>query len=352
MENDKRKSYTLEYKKAIIKESELDGNSINSISAKYGLDNTMVGRWKKLPAVVNPKAKRMKGAGRKPIIEELEGVLFDWVIDRRIQSLIVSRKMIQQMAVIFFDESRIEKEFKASAHWLDNFLKRYELSLRKSTTLYKLPDDVIINRVISFKNWVDEISWDSYNLKNIILMDETAVYFGEDSGTTIDRRGASSIYLPSTNYESCRVTVILAIRGDGSKMKPAIIIKGKDEKLINKSGHQIISSANAWSTQGVLRKWIFSAFNPFYKGQDRGIIVWDSASTHRAKEMKTYLKRNRIDQIMIPSGTTGYLQSLDLVINKPFKDYLRIEINDYIENRMARNERGNLIKPPLNEIER
>ena len=53
---------------------------------------------------------------------------------------------------------------------------------------------------------------------------------------------------------------------------------------------------------------------------------------------------------MIPAGMTAYLQTLDIAINKPFENQLRMEINDYIENRMIRNDRGNFVKPKLDEI--
>ena len=86
------------------------------------------------------------------------------------------------------------------------------------------------------------------------------------------------------------------------------------------------------------------------RGGQRGLLVWDSASTHRAKDMKNFLAERRIDQIMIPAGMTAYLQTLDIAINKPFKDHLRMEINDYIENRMTRNQRGNFVKPGLQEV--
>ena len=46
---------------------------------------------------------------------------------------------------------------------------------------------------------------------------------------------------------------------------------------------------------------------------------------------------------MIPAGMTAYLQTLDIAINKPFKDHLCTEVNDYIENRMERNQRGNFV---------
>jgi len=38
---------------------------------------------------------------------------------------------------------------------------------------------------------------------------------------------------------------------------------------------------------------------------------------------------------------TAYLQTLDIARNKSFKNHLCIEINDYIENRMERNQLGN-----------
>ena len=54
---------------------------------------------------------------------------------------------------------------------------------------------------------------------------------------------------------------------------------------------------------------------------------------------------NIFTRAMIPSGCTCHLQSLDLVINTPFKDAIRKEILKYIEIGNSRNQKGNLIKP-------
>ena len=85
------------------------------------------------------------------------------------------------------------------------------------------------------------------------------------------------------------------------------------------------------------------------RGSQRGLLVWDAASTHRAKDMKTFLHERKLDQIMISAGMTAYLQTLDIAINKPFKDNLHIKINHYIEDRMERNQRGNFGKTKLQE---
>ena len=48
---------------------------------------------------------------------------------------------------------------------------------------------------------------------------------------TIDQRGASSIYVPFTGYESASFTCILAIYLVGKKVSPLIITKDKKEKI-------------------------------------------------------------------------------------------------------------------------
>lgn len=47
--------------------------------------------------------------------------------------------------------------------------------------------------------------------------------------------------------------------------------------------------------------------------------------------------RRRVDQVMIPTGCTAHLKSLDLVIREPFIDLIRSEINRYTESEAIRN---------------
>ncbi|ESN90887.1 hypothetical protein HELRODRAFT_182465 [Helobdella robusta] len=128
------------------------------------------------------------------------------------------------------------------------------------------------------------------------------------------------------------------------------IIPGKKEKIECQGGVYVLESEKAWSTQNVIRKWVDLMLPLVLRGSQRGLLIWDSASTHRAKDMKNFLAERRVDQVMIPAGMTAYLQTLDIAINKPFKDYLRLEINDYIENRMSRNKNNNFVKPNLQEV--
>lgn len=353
--SEKRKSYSVEYKKGIVEDSR--GKNLTAFCKEKNLDLRMVQRWRAeyndLIQHVNEgdTKKRKCGSGRQPLYPELEHIILEWIVDRRVRALVVRRADIQAFALSMAPQLDISaKEFKASARWLDGFLQRYELSLRRSTTLFKLEDCEVVKRALSFKAFVDGINFSKYQLSNMIAMDETAVFLGQESQTTIDRKGASSIYIPSTGYESARVTCLLAIRLDGKKTAPLLITKGKKEKIERISGIYVLETEKAWCTQTVIKKWVDLMMPLVLRGGQRGLLVWDSASTHRAKDMKAFLSERRVDQIMIPAGMTGYLQSLDIAINKPFKDELHKEVNDYIENRMKRNQRGNFVKPNLEEL--
>jgi len=350
-----RKSYSIEFKKKTIEESR--GKNLAAFCKEKNIDERLFRKWRKeyekicILEEYGHKKKRSCGSGRVAEYSELENLLNDWVIDRRLQSYVVRRIEIQKMALSLCAEFDIPaNKFKASKHWLDNFLKRHHFSLRKSTTLFKLPDEEIVKRALSYKSFIDNIDYSQYQLSNMVAMDETAVYLGESSQKTIEHTGATSIYVPSTGYESARVTCILAIRLDGTKVTPLLISTGKKDKIEKISGIYVIETAKAWATQEVIRKWIATTLPLLLRGKAKGLLVWDSASTHRAKAMKKFIAQQRIDQVMIPAGTTGYLQSLDVAINKPFKDNLREEINDYIEHRMERNQRGNFVKPTIQEV--
>ncbi|XP_034967923.2 pogo transposable element with KRAB domain [Zootoca vivipara] len=350
----KRRSYTVEYKKGIVEDSQ--GKNLTAFCKEKNLDIRMVQKWRaeydnlSLQVVIGNAKKRKCGAGRQPSVPELEDMISEWIAERRAKALVVRRADIQAFALAMASQFEVSPEFKASQHWLDGFLQRYELSLRKSTTLFRLEDAEVVKRALAFKSFVDGIDFSKYQLCNMIAMDETAVFMGQGAQTTIEQRGASSIYVPSTGHESSRVTCILAIRLDGKKATPVIIAKGKKDKIERVSGIYVLESEKAWCTQAVIRRWLDLMLPLVTRGGQRGLLVWDSASTHRAKDMKKFLAERRIDQIMIPAGMTAYLQTLDIAINKPFKDHLRMEINDYIENRMTRNQRGNFVKPNLQEV--
>ena len=143
----KIKSYTMAFKLQAIKKAE---ESSNSHAAK--VDRKRIREWRKkkeqiLEVSRQIKAKERKGldgTGRKPLCEEMDERVLEWITERRSKNLRVSRIMIMKKAKIIYDELEIPEKsanFKATHGWMDRFMRRNGLSLRRRTsTVQKYPD--------------------------------------------------------------------------------------------------------------------------------------------------------------------------------------------------------------------
>lgn len=65
----------------------------------------------------------------------------------------------------------------------------------------------------------------NYQASQIIAMDETPVWSDMVSQTTVDASGKKTITIKSTGHEKSRVSVCLAAKADGTKLKPMIVFK-------------------------------------------------------------------------------------------------------------------------------
>ena len=61
-----------------------------------------------------------------------------------------------------------------------------------------------------------------YSPENMFAMDETACWMDMPSDT-----GSRSVPLKTSGHEKDHFTVILTAKGDGTKMKPYVVFKGK-----------------------------------------------------------------------------------------------------------------------------
>ena len=118
-------------------------------------------------------------------------------------------------------------DFKASRGWLEKFMKRNGLSLRRKTSVAQQDPDRMLAKLVSY---VFQVRWlqekHKYKASDIIAMDETPAWSDMLSETTVDATGKKSITLKSTGHEKARVSVCLAAKADRTKLKPIVVFKG------------------------------------------------------------------------------------------------------------------------------
>ena len=104
--------------------------------------------------VARSKRKQLKGAGRKPFNEDIEESLLQWVYGRCSNGPRVSRKMIANKAKFLYEEKCKEKEmpplFAASFGWLQRFMSRYGLAIRRKTSESQTDPEKRIDKLIGY----------------------------------------------------------------------------------------------------------------------------------------------------------------------------------------------------------
>ena len=142
----------------------------------------------------------------------------------------MSRKNVQQMAQKLNTEMSLLCDFKASNGWVDKFLSRNQFAFRpKKSLCQKTPADYL-SKLVSFVRYIRQLQvmhTSTYTRENIFAMDKTPVWLEGSASTTITTKGAKEVPIKSTGHEKVRITVILTERGDGSKLKPYIVIPRK-----------------------------------------------------------------------------------------------------------------------------
>ena len=81
------------------------------------------------------------------------------------------------------------------------------------------------------------------------------------SDTTIDKQGVKSVFLKTTGNEKCMVSVCLAAKADGTKLKPFIVfcVAKRESKPLDgefKSCCLVKSSGNAWMNEEPTTIWV------------------------------------------------------------------------------------------------
>ena len=156
------------------------------------------------------------------------------------------------MAVPSAANLSINKIF-GSDEWLRRFMARKRLALRRVTNLTKQSNEELVDRACSYFAFVHASILNKHDPKNIILMNETGVYFENTRQQTVERTGARHVNMLTTGFSSTRITSVMAERGDGTKVKPLAIFKGKNDYTPRScSGCIWMKQKHAWVDSGLL----------------------------------------------------------------------------------------------------
>ena len=182
--------------------------------------------------------------------------------------------MIRSKARFLHEEKCKEMElpptFMASIGWIQKFMTRHGLCIRRKTTESQKDSKKLIDKLIAYVLQARRLHVKfSYSDSDIIAMDETAVWQDMLSNTTVDSIGHNTIAMKTTGHEKTKVSVCLTAKADGTKLKPFIVFPGakRETKVLNeefKAKCVVASSSKGWMNEELTLDWVRSVLGEVF----------------------------------------------------------------------------------------
>ena len=149
------------------------------------------------------------------------------------------------------------------------------------------------------------------------------------SNSTVTDKGAKFVVLKTTGHEKSKLTVTLAAKAIGDKLKPYIVFSGQEREVQNlkkdpaiKNRCYVESTINGGMNENTTIDWVDNVLKTFSFAKRR-FCAWDSFRAHLVQSVKKLLSKEKIGPVVIPGGATGHIQAADISWNRPIKDQLR-----------------------------
>ncbi|MGH7240476.1 MAG: hypothetical protein ACREHG_10510, partial [Candidatus Saccharimonadales bacterium] len=288
--------------------------------------------------------KRQDGGGRHPILTaEQDKQLLEWVLALRQQRERVSIKHLKEEAIrLYRTQGEQSRQFNASYHWAQQWMKRQGLSMRLRTTTKDVHTPALESAAEDFRVNNKHI-WSKYKDIKIWNMDETAVYLDAPGNRTIDLIGAPTVEIATTKHEKDRVTVVLCVSNDGEKKAPLVILRSKDESKLNTVKHTQVTYDNGQSTMEMyaaynqkaymnsklMCEWMKHVFKPpappntipvSIDGYET-VLLLDNVKSHITLSVLECFRENKVYALFLPPNCTPLVQPLDHSLNAVFKRF-------------------------------
>ncbi len=349
-------------KKRAICDEVVAGAGHNATARKYGCSPSTLRGWLTTAPwtrISERESRRRKTChnGKTSQYQDMEQRLYHWIIQKRSEGLPVSSRLVILQALredpTMFDNARL-LNFDRLWNWAHRFMVKNELVLRRATrTGQRLVAHADATKTEYTRAFNDTIRDEPMNMRLLVNMDETALFFEPQQNISIHTIGEKTIHIRSSGSNNKRITVCLAVSAHGDKLPVLVVFKGKPgrdgrlnpverrlQQMPKPNGWVLVVQEKGWIDERLMNIWVEQIWRPYIErlGGQRSILLLDEFRCHtqpqvadQCAELGTMIK-------VIPGGYTSVLQVVDVGINKPFKDRFKSLFQEWqLENYDANN---------------
>lgn len=163
----------------------------------------------------------------------MENQLKSWVVEQRTKGVCIAGNVLVARAKQLYDEihpetepadfesvcSKDRKNFRFSRGWLENFLRRRKLVMRRiSSTGRDLPLDTLSRINLYFTELYENLKEYSFTLGQILNMDESCIYLDCPSNYTYSPIGVRRVKASTAGGERTRLSSSFTAAANGQKI--------------------------------------------------------------------------------------------------------------------------------------
>ena len=225
--------------------------------------------------------------------------------------------------------------------WAFSLLRRMKFVKRKATTAKsKLSSTDFAQAKKDFlESVVTTVEMEEIPPELILNWDQTGIKLVPVSAHTMDREGSKRVEVTGVSDKRL-ITALFCGSLTGDFLPMQVVYKGTTNRChphykFPLDWH-ITHSPNHWSTENTMLDYIKEVIIPYVKrqrellGEEKpSLVIMDNFKGQITSAVNSLLEDNDIHVCLLPPNTTDRLQPLDVSVNKPAKDFLRRQFENW-----------------------
>lgn len=314
--------------------------------------------------------ERQLGEGAT-LSKETEESIVVWVNLLRKDGVPVSSRMLSSHALnVAADQGLHPPAFTASSQWIKGFLGRHKFAMRARTRQGQTTPAHAQEVLKLFSETLRLLIVESKATK-VFNADQTGVFYEYLPRTTVDAKGAKTVWVKCGGKSKERLTAMLLADSDGTKYDPFVVFKTEPSKKKNRhqenkeerngfgkrlwremkalqdtTGMQVYGNSTAWWNEDLSLRFLKYHFGDRNQDDHAVILLWDDFTGHWTRKVTDYASLLNVILLKVPPKFTYVCQPADISWNKPLKDKLRHSWLTYVREQVREVQGRQNIKPP------
>ena len=257
--------------------------------------------------------------------------------------------------LLAYNRSRLVEfgvDVELNRQWAYSLLKRMKFVKRKATTAKSKHSTADFTQ-LKHQVWTDVVTtaeMEEIPAELILNWDQTGIKLVPSSTWTMDAQGSRRVEVVGVNDKRL-ITAVFCGSLTGDFLPVQVIYQGKTDcchpHFQFPTDWDITHSPKHWSNEQTIVQYVENIIVPYvearrasFEDDTPALVIMDNFKGQITSAISELLEANNIHVVLLPPNTTDSLQPMDLSVNKPAKDFLKRQFEEWYSGEVMKQLDG------------